>query len=180
MRDTTRSHTIATVIHLEILSGKNDSKMTERVLNFHVRYWYGQNISPQVNTICAPLTTRFIVSATARLVRNFEDVLEVSVFRMTIILRTLPKIPAMIIIGPYYTIYDSPGHQCYIHITFMSWWRRQISRTYQIRNVFRRIDGALKRKKKFCDLIRGFDTTSFLFSWCDLRQMVHVWREHLT
>ena len=73
--------------------------MTERVLNFHVRYWYGQNISPQVNTICAPLTTRFIVSATARLVRNFEDVLEVSVFRMTIILRTLPKIPAMIIIG---------------------------------------------------------------------------------
>ena len=52
-----------------------------------------------MKTICALLTIRFIVSTTARLVRNFEVVLEVSVLRMTIRLRTFPKIPGMIMIG---------------------------------------------------------------------------------
>ena len=99
VRAITRSHTMATVMHLEILSGISDSATNERVLSFHVRYWCGQNISPQVKTICVPLIIRCIVSATARLVRNFAVVLEVSVFRMTIRLRTLPKIPGMIMIG---------------------------------------------------------------------------------
>ena len=48
-----------------------------------------------------------MVSATARLVRNLEVVLESSVLRMTIRLMTFPKIPVMIMAGhttPYIAI----------------------------------------------------------------------------
>ena len=99
MRAITLSHTIATVMPLEILSGIYDSTMNERVLSFHVMYWCGLNISPQVRTICALLTTRFKVSATAKLIRNFDVLFESSALLITIRLRTFPKIPGMIMIG---------------------------------------------------------------------------------
>ena len=94
---TTLSITIATVMLLLILSDKRDNLKNGKAFNRHAVL--GQNNSPHTNTISMPRAQRVIVSATARPLKNFDDVVNSFILQSTIRLNMFPRIPDMMISG---------------------------------------------------------------------------------
>ena len=96
---TTLSNTMATVIHLLIFSADNAICIIDKDFTVQVRYSSGQKSWHKMKGIYTQLIVIVKMSATAKLLRYCNDVLESLTLKSTTKVRTFPRIPQLDIMG---------------------------------------------------------------------------------